>query len=36
MRPLYTTRIGDIVLVAGALMLVLGIFWMRKTIKIEV
>jgi Flp pilus assembly protein TadB len=36
MRPLYTTRIGDIVLVVGSLMLVLGIFWMRKTIKIEV
>ena len=36
MRPLYTTHIGEIVLVVGSLMLVLGIFWMRKTIKIEV
>jgi Flp pilus assembly protein TadB len=36
MRPLYTTLIGLIMLVGCVVLIVLGAFWMRKLIKIEV
>jgi Flp pilus assembly protein TadB len=36
MRPLYTTLIGLVMLVGSAALVVVGAFWMRKLIKIEV
>ena len=36
MRPLYTTRPGEIMLVAAVGLVVLGALWMRKMIKIEI
>jgi len=36
MRPLYTTLAGLVMFVGGALLIVIGTFWMRKLIKIEV
>jgi len=36
MRPLYTTLIGLVMLVGTAALIVVGAFWMRKLIKIEV
>ena len=36
MRPLYTTRPGEIMLVAAIGLVVLGALWMHKTIKIEI
>jgi Flp pilus assembly protein TadB len=36
MRPLYTTLIGLVMLVGTAVLVVVGAFWMRKLIKIEV
>jgi Flp pilus assembly protein TadB len=36
MRPLYTTLIGLVMLVGCVVLIVVGAFWMRKLIKIEV
>jgi tight adherence protein B len=36
MRPLYTTLIGLVMLVGSAALVVVGAFWMRRLIKIEV
>ena len=36
MRPLYTTPFGDLLLAAAVVLLLLGAFWMNRTIKIEV
>ena len=36
MRPLYTTLIGLVMLVGSAVLVVVGAFWMRRLIKIEV
>jgi tight adherence protein B len=36
MRPLYTTLAGLVMLVGSAALVVIGAFWMRKLIKIEV
>jgi tight adherence protein B len=36
MRPLYTTRPGEIMLVAAIGLVVLGALWMHKMIKIEI
>ena len=36
MRPLYTTRAGEIMLVAAIGLVVLGALWMHKMIKIEI
>jgi tight adherence protein B len=36
MRPLYTTLIGLVMLVGSVALVVVGAFWMRKLIKIEV
>jgi tight adherence protein B len=36
MRPLYTTRVGQIMLVGATGLVVLGALWMRKMIKIEI
>ncbi|MFI6101311.1 VWA domain-containing protein [Lentzea sp. NPDC051213] len=36
MRPLYTTLIGILMLSFAALMVVLGSFWMRKLVRVEV
>lgn len=36
MRPLYTTHIGELLLLFASVLLVVGIIWMRKMIKIEV
>lgn len=36
MRPLYTTPLGVAVLVIDCIMVIIGAFWMRATIKLEV
>lgn len=36
MRPLYTTHLGELMLLIGIVLLVLGTLWMRKMIKLEV
>jgi tight adherence protein B len=36
MRPLYTTPFGLVMLIGGALLMVLGIVWMSRVIKVEV
>lgn len=36
MRPLHTTGVGIVMLVVAALLVVVGMFWMRKLVKVEV
>jgi tight adherence protein B len=36
MRPLYTTPMGEVMLAIASALLIIGTFWMRRTIKIEV
>lgn len=36
MRPLYTTGLGEMLLAAATLLLLLGAYWMNRTIKVEV
>lgn len=36
MRPLYTTPLGELLLGAAVFLLLLGTFWMNRTIKVEV
>lgn len=36
MRPLYTTTVGIVMLVGAGIFMVLGAFWMRQLIKVEV
>jgi tight adherence protein B len=36
LAPLATTLLGWIMLIFGALLMVVGIFWLRKTVKVEV
>ena len=36
MRPLYTTLIGLVMLVGSVVLILVGAFWMRKLIKMEV
>ena len=36
MRPLYTTSMGEFMLVIAAALLIVGTFWMHRTIKVEV
>jgi tight adherence protein B len=36
MRPLYTTLIGLVMLVGSVVLILVGAFWMRRLIKIEV
>jgi Flp pilus assembly protein TadB len=36
MRPLYTTPLGELLLAGAAGLLLLGAFWMQRTIKVEV
>ena len=36
MRPLYTTHLGEILLVTASALLVIGTFWMRKMIRIKI
>jgi Flp pilus assembly protein TadB len=36
MRPLYTTPLGELLLGGAAFLLLLGSFWMNRTIKVEV
>jgi Flp pilus assembly protein TadB len=35
MRPLYTTPVGIVMLMAGGGLVGLGALWMRKVIKVE-
>jgi Flp pilus assembly protein TadB len=36
MRPLYTTPLGELMLGFAVLLLLIGSFWMNRTIKVEV
>jgi Flp pilus assembly protein TadB len=36
MRPLYTTHVGELMLLIASVLLVIGILWMRKMIKIAI